>query len=318
MLRNHWYAVCTSAEVGREPLGLERLGGRLVLWRDDEGQLRAAPDRCPHKGARLSDGRVVEGRLACPYHGFQFDGEGACRHMPVHPERTPPAAMCLSTMPVRVAHGLVWIWHGEGEPTVEVPWFDELAEPSASAASSAMVFPVHYSRIIESNFDIYHFPFVHSSIDPGLGEEIVDFEMEADGGHIRTSGFTRNRRGRRTPFRVEFLPPNVQLLQLTEGVVGVIVSTPIDEARTWVWARYDQRWVTWGPVGRLVSKALLYVEWTFVQTRQDLPILTALSPGQASPTANVWVAADRGAARYVQWRHRQLLAQEPPCQDLAS
>jgi phenylpropionate dioxygenase-like ring-hydroxylating dioxygenase large terminal subunit len=214
--------------------------------------------------------------------------------------------MCLQTLPIEEAHGLVWLWHGEGRPDKPVPWFDDVRSDSPTSSSGAMVFPVHYSRIVESNFDVYHFPFVHRSIDPGLGAEVADLVVKAEDGVIRTKGAIVNAKGRATPFRVDFLPPNVQRLQLTEHVVGVIVSTPIDEENTWVWARYDQTFFPWPFVGRWISAALLMLEWTVVQKLQDIPVLRELDPPKAEPGACVWVEADAGAARYVQWRARQL------------
>lgn len=311
MIRDQWYALCEDADIGDRPVALRRLGMDLVLWRDRLGVVRATADRCPHKGARLSDGRVQQGELACPYHGFRFDGAGRCTAIPVQPDRPIPAAMCLHTLPLQVAHGLVWLWHGESAPEGEVPWFDDCPADSPTASSSAMVYPVHYSRMVESNFDVYHFPFVHRSLDPGLGAEVVDLEVHAEpSGAIRTSGAMRNAAGRKTAFRIDFLPPNLQRIQLTDKVVGVIVCTPIDERHTWAWARYDQTLLRLPVLGRALSALLLYFEWTVVQRRQDVPVLSQLDPREAAPGACVWVHADAGAARYVQWRARQLRAQE--------
>jgi phenylpropionate dioxygenase-like ring-hydroxylating dioxygenase large terminal subunit len=58
------------------------LGKPLVIWRDSKAQVVAHVDRCPHRGAPLSLGSVCAGAIACPYHGWQFDGEGLCVAMP--------------------------------------------------------------------------------------------------------------------------------------------------------------------------------------------------------------------------------------------
>lgn len=305
MVSERWYAVCEGADVHRAPVALARLGERLVAWRDDAGAVRVAQDRCPHKGVALSRGRVCEGRLVCPYHGFRFDGDGQCVHTPVHPDRTPSRSLRLRSWSVREAHGLVWVWLGRGKPAADVPWFDELAGERPAAASSALVYPVHHSRVVESNFDVYHFPFVHRTLDPGLGAEVVDMAVEVDGEAIATRGALRSAKGVDTPFQVDFLPPNLQRLRFA-GIDGIIVSTPIDAETTWVWARYEQS-VVRRPVflARWVSALTLWFEWNVVQTRQDLPMLTSLQPREAGPGSCVWVRADAGAARYVQWRSRQ-------------
>ncbi|MEL6348662.1 MAG: aromatic ring-hydroxylating dioxygenase subunit alpha [Myxococcota bacterium] len=307
MISERWYALCEAKSVSNKPTALRRLGLDLVLWRGTDGQVAAAMDRCPHKGARLSTGSVCAGELVCPYHGFSFAAGGRCTKIPVHPNQPIPNAMRLRTLPVAQAHGLIWLWYGAAvaDPAT-IPWFDEMDDRSRTAYSSSLEYPVHYSRIIESNFDVYHFPFVHRSIDPGMGEEVVDLMVEAQDGAINTRGFLQNKRGRRTAFAVNFLPPNLQLLRLSSLFFGVIISTPIDDARTWVWSRYDQTVLRWPIVGRWLSALVLWFEWSVVQSRQDIPILRELEPRQAQPGGNVWVGADRGAARYVQWRARQL------------
>jgi len=72
-LRNQWYVVAASAEVGDKPFGVKRLGEALVLWRDENGAVHAVEDRCPHRGAALSIGEVHEGQLTCAYHGVRVD-----------------------------------------------------------------------------------------------------------------------------------------------------------------------------------------------------------------------------------------------------
>lgn len=79
-LRNYWYPVAPSWQVANAPIGLTRLGDQIVLWRDNDGQIHALEDRCPHRGARLSLGWNLGGSVACWYHGIEVDGSGtACR-----------------------------------------------------------------------------------------------------------------------------------------------------------------------------------------------------------------------------------------------
>ncbi|MCA9571491.1 MAG: aromatic ring-hydroxylating dioxygenase subunit alpha [Myxococcales bacterium] len=308
MVPDAWYAITTSRRVRTRPVALHRLGRRLVAWRDGDGRVVVHEDRCPHKGARLSDGCVDGGLLACPYHGFRFASDGRCVVVPVHPDRPVPRALQVHPLPVREAHGLVWLWHGEGEPSAELPWFPDLAWPSRRAADTTLELPLHYSRFVESNFDLYHFPFVHRSIDPGMGVAMEDFACEHDeDGAIRTSGRLVRRDGRPgASFRVDFLPPNVQRIEVARQFVGLVISTPIDDRTTWVFARFETRMAVPDWLARMISWLLAKVDAGFVQVRQDLPVLTQLTPLMADPTACVWVPADAGAARYVQWRHRRL------------
>jgi phenylpropionate dioxygenase-like ring-hydroxylating dioxygenase large terminal subunit len=60
------------------------LGQPVVLWYDRrESKWRCFLDQCPHRLAPLSEGRIdEEGRLQCSYHGWSFEGKGACACIP--------------------------------------------------------------------------------------------------------------------------------------------------------------------------------------------------------------------------------------------
>ena len=70
-----WYAVDASARVGATPVGYTVEGQELVLWRTQDGALRAAPGACPHMGASLACARVRGDNLICPWHGLEL-GDG--------------------------------------------------------------------------------------------------------------------------------------------------------------------------------------------------------------------------------------------------
>ena len=76
-----WHAVATSPELHDGPLGVEVDGTAWVVARLDD-EVVAFEDRCPHRLAPLSAGRVEGGRLRCPYHGWEFDRHGRCTLIP--------------------------------------------------------------------------------------------------------------------------------------------------------------------------------------------------------------------------------------------
>ena len=91
-----WHPVALSEAVAAQaPLAVQLLEQPVVLWRDSEGTVHALADQCPHRGARLSLGRVTpQGQLECPYHGWQFAAGGQCTHVPALPSFVPPATHC--------------------------------------------------------------------------------------------------------------------------------------------------------------------------------------------------------------------------------
>src|SRR5476651_879254 len=74
-VRNTWYPICPSTFVTDKPVSLRRVGYRMVLWRDFEGQAYALEDRCPHRGAPLSQGIVMGDRIACGYRSEEHTSE---------------------------------------------------------------------------------------------------------------------------------------------------------------------------------------------------------------------------------------------------
>ena len=76
--RNAWYLAAWNGEIGDKPLARTLLGERIVLFRGTGGAIAALEDRCCHRRAPLSKGRVIGDRLQCGYHGFTFDASGAC------------------------------------------------------------------------------------------------------------------------------------------------------------------------------------------------------------------------------------------------
>jgi nitrite reductase/ring-hydroxylating ferredoxin subunit len=105
-----WVAVALSADLAAgEVTGTRVEGVEVALWRDASGIVRAFEDRCPHRGMRLSLGFVRGDTLGCLYHGWRFEGGGACRLIPAHPELKPPSTIRAGVFAAREASGLVWV-----------------------------------------------------------------------------------------------------------------------------------------------------------------------------------------------------------------
>ena len=92
----------------------------------------------------------------------------------------------VEAYPTREAFGLVWVWYGDAEPADELPWFDALGAGVGRTWQTHSVWPYHYTRLMDSNFDVYHFPFVHRSVNPGLGPVVVEHEVRDLGDRIDT------------------------------------------------------------------------------------------------------------------------------------
>ena len=160
MEKTLWHPVALAQEVVHAPLGVRLLEQELVLWRDLAGEVRAFVDRCPHRGARLSMGRVSGDRLECPYHGWQFASDGHCAQVPAVPEFVPPPAHCVRSFAVQQAYGLVWVQLEAADtplPVFAAEGDDKLRKVLCGPYDVAASAP----RIIENFLDMSHFGFVH-------------------------------------------------------------------------------------------------------------------------------------------------------------
>jgi phenylpropionate dioxygenase-like ring-hydroxylating dioxygenase large terminal subunit len=177
--KTFWHPVALAGDVAAAPVALQLLGHDLVLWRDAAGAVQAWRDQCPHRGARLSLGRVQGGRLECPYHGWQFAGSGQCVLVPALPAFTPPATHCAHTYAAQEAHGLVWVRLAEGDTGLPAFAAEDDARlrklncgPYEVAASAP--------RIIENFLDMAHFGFVHEgSLGMRSASGIDDYTVQS-------------------------------------------------------------------------------------------------------------------------------------------
>ena len=96
--------------------GMALEGAEIVVWRDASGRVHAWEDRCPHRGMKLSFGFVRGDRIACLYHGWEYDGAGVCRYIPAHPELEVPASICVPAHAAAEAGGMVWVAPAGSDP----------------------------------------------------------------------------------------------------------------------------------------------------------------------------------------------------------
>lgn len=168
-LRNCWYQAGWSDEVTQTtPLTRTMLDQPLLLFRDAAGAARALLDRCPHRFAPLSAGRLGDGVVACGYHGLAFDGTGACVRNPHGPVTR---AMRTKAFPVLERHGIVWIWMGDpglADATLipDLTFFD--LSPPATSIRGWMPTAANYRLLIDNILDLSHTDYLHPGTLGGM------------------------------------------------------------------------------------------------------------------------------------------------------
>ncbi len=184
-VRDRWYMLGTSDLVDTDPVPFRALGEDLVLWRDASGDAHLMADRCPHRGARLSIGDVVEGELQCWYHAWRFDSTGQCTSVPSQGGSCTLAdtTKISITYPVEEAAGYIWAWIGESDPvSLRLP--DEMLDPSWSTFPETVHWQANWMLALENLVDIMHAPFLHArsiTLGGGATEDRV-VVTDTDGG----------------------------------------------------------------------------------------------------------------------------------------
>lgn len=139
-----WYAIAASEQVARgQTLPIVLNGTPLVTWRSQSDKISVWSDRCPHRGMRLSLGATRDDILICPYHGWVFGTDGACTHIPAHPQLTPSRAARARIYPATESNG--YIWACLGEPSTPQP-----AVSTKAGNALSHVRTIHVSADIEA------------------------------------------------------------------------------------------------------------------------------------------------------------------------
>jgi nitrite reductase/ring-hydroxylating ferredoxin subunit len=129
-LRNYWYPILQSEELGRDkPLAIQCLGENLVVWRNELNSPAVLSDRCPHRSAKLSLGRVLEGKLQCALHGLRFDTGGQCVLIPWEADNSPSLnEVHARSYPAQELGGYIWAYLGDPAKFPPPRLADELPE----------------------------------------------------------------------------------------------------------------------------------------------------------------------------------------------
>lgn len=167
MYINFWYPVCIGAELtDKAPLRVPIFGLRFVAFRDARGAAHVLADTCVHRGGSLGRGKLVNGRLACPYHGWQYDGTGRCTHIPALGDSGKiPARARVDSYPVVERYGIVFAFLGDLPAGERPPFFEipEWEQPGWRASPVVIIeLGAYFERSIENGLDPVHNEFVHA------------------------------------------------------------------------------------------------------------------------------------------------------------
>jgi phenylpropionate dioxygenase-like ring-hydroxylating dioxygenase large terminal subunit len=163
-LKNVWYAAAFSDEVNDSPFARTLLDTELAIFRQSNGAAVILRDRCPHRFAPLSLGKVIGDELQCPYHGLRFGSSGACTHNPHAKEGGPLKAASVRSYPVLEKYGIVWFWPGAVERAYQslLPEIAFLTEPERfGVVKGYLHVKGNYQLVVDNLLDLSHAQYIH-------------------------------------------------------------------------------------------------------------------------------------------------------------
>jgi phenylpropionate dioxygenase-like ring-hydroxylating dioxygenase large terminal subunit len=183
MFINFWYPACQSKDLtSLAPKRIKMLGQNFAVFRDSAGKAHCLSNVCTHRGGNLGGGRMKGDCVECPYHGWQFNGEGQCVKIPsIGKDGKIPARTRIDSYPVEEKYGLVFCFLGdlpaaERPPILQIPqWTGRDPDEKWRPNHQELVWNVDYKRSIENSLDPVHNDFVHTT--HGTADENAAYEV---------------------------------------------------------------------------------------------------------------------------------------------
>lgn len=182
-IQNAWYPLTFSRDVGRQPVRRTVIEKNIVLYRRENGTVVALDDRCPHRFAPLSLGKVKGDDLQCGYHGMTFNGAGQCVRIPG--QEIIPLNATVKSYPVTETLGLVWLWPGDPDQAdhskiYDLPQYHD-KEHWAAVEGGSLHMDTGYLNLTDNLTDPAHVSFVHLSTLGNAASEDVPVKHESIG-----------------------------------------------------------------------------------------------------------------------------------------
>jgi phenylpropionate dioxygenase-like ring-hydroxylating dioxygenase large terminal subunit len=336
--QSHWHPVASLQALGLgthssspvAPVAVKLLDQELVLWQDSTGAVHAFADQCPHRGARLSLGRVVNDRLECGYHGWQFDAQARCRLLPATPDLTPAASLKACAYETLLAYDLVWVRMkpatlpsatGEARqpnPSLTLPKFAAEAEERLRKTSCGPYWvDTSAPRIVENFLDMAHFGYVH---EHWLGDRTHTVQapysvQDTETGLLATQCFAWQPKssvhatgGSMVEYTYEVVSPYCAVLTKVPEPTQVAIADFKESIALFVCPVEPERSLVWFRLAMNDFTSPDQAVRTFQETifSQDKPVLESQRPKRLplDPKAEMHSAADKASVSYRRYLKR--------------
>ena len=249
-----WYPVFLLKDLDKNrPNSFTLLEEDLVIWWDKtQQQWQVFADKCPHRLAPLSDGRINEqGLLECPYHGWTFSSNGDCQFIP---QQSAPGIAeksfraCVKSFATATQHGMLFVYAGKPENAdlTPLPTVEPLSENEQDwlILSTFRDLPYSALTLMENVLDSSHIPYTHHG---SVGNRANVCPVELTITHSDRQGFKGvwqegPRNGKLGTQYTTFTAPNLMWHDLTSKQFGrtltVVYAVPISKGKCRLFALF--------------------------------------------------------------------------------
>lgn len=169
----------------------------IIMVRQEEGNVKAFFNSCPHRGTRITeaeDGHVQA--FSCPYHGWQFDRAGVVTSVPDEEDfaESPCGKARLKEMRCEERFGLIWYNFDPDAPSLDTFLGETISRELESHRIEDMLRVLDMTaetrsnwKIITDNFnEAYHVKVLHPELIPYVAADYDDCQFDCfDNGHNR-------------------------------------------------------------------------------------------------------------------------------------
>ncbi len=190
LLMNTWYMGAWSHEVSEIPMSRRLLGAGTMFYRKSDGTVVAMRDRCPHRFAPLSMGKVIEDCIQCPYHGLIFDSSGQCVESPM--EEKAPRRVRVQTFPTAERDRIIWFWPGDPDKadTSLLPDYSYQEDASLKHVFGSTIVNCNYEVATDNLMDLTHARTLHTAFGGGLNPS-SEYKAGRDGNKVHSCWTSR-------------------------------------------------------------------------------------------------------------------------------
>lgn len=256
-----WYIVAESHELPRnQVISRSILGEWLAVFRDNNGKISALQDKCLHRTAQISRGKVIEGKLQCPYHGWTYGADGTVVHIPSMGPTHKPGSKCAKSYEVIEQEDFIYVRLSSEQAHIKPFAMPCYGQNGYTTIRLQNLFKNNVTNCAENFVDIPHTTFVHPKIFRDAKHEKFGANIVREEGRVKVTyknekknfgwfSWFLNPKGDEIGHTDEFFVPNITSVHYRFGGKNHFIitsqSVPLNENETLVYTDLTYNYGIW-------------------------------------------------------------------------